>query len=694
MSNDLFADAELVEIPTNGATYTSDPVDNTTFGVEDGESVAHSRSAWWKYTPATSGSTTFTLTVNEDVVGDYYYLYLWTGDELESLVFVTSDSAQLASDSASITRSVTANTTYYLAASQSDPIEYTLSVTGRASVPNQTPSVTAQAQMGRPVFTYNDAFADAYTVVIDDDGETYTSPTLTTEWLTVQEGEPPLLDDMEDYRSHWWWYMPASSGEATFDTELSTDDADAIIDLFTGSSLGTLTLLDRASDNTDNGNATLDYTVTAGEPVYIRVYTRTINPFPDHVLRVTGPASSDDMMPAIGVDTTVGVPDFPTNDNFADAADVYILDPEEPYESGNVANVGFTLETGETLTGYRSAWWRYIPVLEGTAVIDTHATNWLGVDEPDTRLHVYTGEDLLDLTEIAYNDDHGDNGAGVYLLTSQVSIDVDPDVTYWIRVSAYSDEDLNYALRVDGPPTVADVVTVTVLPMDVPAEAGAADVIEGSLSVVTPAAGATVPTARPSFGFLVHRTGDTSAVVPASYHIQVRDVSGATVADLTGTEDIVGAVAYLQATPEEDLPDGPYYWNVAVHLGGAISSGMYIPGTTFTVDSSSLAFAVPVSWSVQEGTAPMHLWFLDPGAGTPGGTITVIGHGLDGDLSASVDGLDADIESVTLVPGTGTAPLRTIDPADEVTAEHYEVVVTVPAEAVPPGGQLVLNRAD
>jgi hypothetical protein len=58
-SNDLIANAVIVDIATDGGTYISPAMDNTAFGVEANEPAAVSgnyRTAWWRYTPLASGT--------------------------------------------------------------------------------------------------------------------------------------------------------------------------------------------------------------------------------------------------------------------------------------------------------------------------------------------------------------------------------------------------------------------------------------------------------------------------------------------------------------------------------------------------------------------------------------------------------------------------------------------------------------
>jgi hypothetical protein len=66
-ANDLFANAEVVNIAVAGGTFTRGPIDSTDATTEAGEDAAstHIRSIWYKYTPVTSGTVTF------DTVGSF-----------------------------------------------------------------------------------------------------------------------------------------------------------------------------------------------------------------------------------------------------------------------------------------------------------------------------------------------------------------------------------------------------------------------------------------------------------------------------------------------------------------------------------------------------------------------------------------------------------------------------------------------
>ncbi|QEM40913.1 MAG: hypothetical protein [Phage AS32] len=137
----------------------------------------------------------------------------------------------------------------------------------------------------------NDNFADAIEVQIATNGGTYTSPSLDTAGNTGEVGEPQIAGWEV---SAWWKYTPSSSGNATFDTQLSTPTTtgtDTYVAIHTGTALNNLVQV--AADDDSGGSRTSlisNLAVTAGETYWIQVGgfgTQTMN----LVLRVTGPAS-------------------------------------------------------------------------------------------------------------------------------------------------------------------------------------------------------------------------------------------------------------------------------------------------------------------------------------------------------------------------------------------------------------------
>lgn len=137
----------------------------------------------------------------------------------------------------------------------------------------------------------NDLFTDAIPVVIDTDGGIYTSDVVNNASYTMETGEP--LYGVR-YRSAWWSYTPATSGNATFDTQLSTtagNATDTYLFICTGTAVNALTQV-AFDDDSGGGNtsAISNLAVTAGTTYYIQVTSYGDYPI-NLVLRVTGPAT-------------------------------------------------------------------------------------------------------------------------------------------------------------------------------------------------------------------------------------------------------------------------------------------------------------------------------------------------------------------------------------------------------------------
>jgi hypothetical protein len=133
-----------------------------------------------------------------------------------------------------------------------------------------------------------------------------------------------------------------------------------------------------------------------------------------------------------------GPPGFkPANDNFANAIPISL-------ESGTVqvtgSNIAATRETGEpnhvNVAEGHSVWWKWTPLTNGSATVDT-----LGSDF-DTVLAVYTGTSVSALTLVASNDDAEsptDNPTSSRKRTSIVTFTVTGGTTYWLAVDGWGD---------------------------------------------------------------------------------------------------------------------------------------------------------------------------------------------------------------------------------------------------------------
>ena len=129
-----------------------------------------------------------------------------------------------------------------------------------------------------------------------------------------------------------------------------------------------------------------------------------------------------------------------TNDNFADRRS---LGNQDATTTGS--NVGATGEAGEpdhaspasTSVPLESVWWSWTAPEDGNVTISTAGSSF------DTTLGVYTGTSVGALTEVASNDDDGQN------ITSLVTFSVIAGTSYAVAVDGFRDYEGDVALSVD-----------------------------------------------------------------------------------------------------------------------------------------------------------------------------------------------------------------------------------------------------
>lgn len=137
----------------------------------------------------------------------------------------------------------------------------------------------------------SDNFADAPSIVIPNDGDTYISDSTSNTTFTTEPGEPAV--SASSARSGWWKYLPVNSGNATFDTQLTTPitSTDSYMAIWTGTALDNLVL--SASDDDSGGSGTsriVDHPVVAGTPYWIQLGGYGLAQM-NYVLRIVGPAT-------------------------------------------------------------------------------------------------------------------------------------------------------------------------------------------------------------------------------------------------------------------------------------------------------------------------------------------------------------------------------------------------------------------
>jgi hypothetical protein len=226
---------------------------------------------------------------------------------------------------------------------------------------------------------------------------------------TREPGEP-LIAGNQGGASVWYSWTAANTGPVTISTFSSTFDT--LLGVYTGSSVGSLTLV---ADNDDApGNccwSSVSFTASGGTTYRIAVdgYNGGGGPQEgpltlDWNLNPSSPVpSNDDFSNAITINgncTTV------TGTNLAATKE-----PGEPNHAGNV--------------GGASVWWKWIAPISGSATVTTDGSNF------DTLLAVYTGTSVSNLTLVAQNDD--DNQGQ----TSSVTFNAVAGTTYYIAVDGW-----------------------------------------------------------------------------------------------------------------------------------------------------------------------------------------------------------------------------------------------------------------
>jgi hypothetical protein len=197
-----------------------------------------------------------------------------------------------------------------------------------------------------------------------------------------------------------------------------------------------------------------------------------------------------------------------------------------------------------------------------------------------------------------------------------------------------------------------------------------------SVTLSSPAGGDTVATRRPQFVVGLRADDDTLVYTIEVQYADNADFTGATT--LSMPAPVVDGGEIL--TPTADVPTHTY-WRARLLLDGVEQLGWSDP-QDFTTAADVTPVVLPITWSVATGAvrAP-HLWHFDPPGGTTGDTVTVYGQGFGTSGTVLLGDTAVQVQSWTRVAATddnGDDTARTIDGGD-VTCEHDEIVITVPA---------------
>jgi hypothetical protein len=200
----------------------------------------------------------------------------------------------------------------------------------------------------------------------------------------------------------WYSWKPAVSGAAVFDT-CAAANYDSWVDIFTGSSLGSLTLVASGDDGCGFKQSITPFRARAGTQYWIRVggFNRNVGTF------------------------TLSW-NVQTNDDLATA---HVLLGRSGSVSGSTN--GATDETGEP-NGNRGLWYSWTALGTGTVTFDTCAAAGF-----DTVIDAFTGTSIATLTQVARNDDAcGPFDPGDHARRSSVTFNTVAGVTYSVRVGS------------------------------------------------------------------------------------------------------------------------------------------------------------------------------------------------------------------------------------------------------------------
>jgi hypothetical protein len=387
--NDMFADRSM--LVGGVATAVGSNGDAT---AESGEplhaGITGGRSVWWRWTaPVTASVTIGTAGSSFDTL-----LGVYTGTAVGSLTAIAGNDDSGGLLTSRVTFQAVAGTTYQVA------------VDGYHGV---TGTVQLAVTVAPPA---NDLFANR-TVVPGTTASGYNIS-------ATKELNEPTHGGNAGGKSAWWSWTSPVSGTVTMTTAGSSFDT--LLGVYTGSAVGSLTLV---AGNDDSGGlltSAVSFTATAGVTYQIAV---------------DGFGGS-----AGAVLLAITLP-LPVNDQFANRVN---LNGMTGTALGH--NIGATKETSEPAhggdIGGRSVWWRWTAPISGPVTITTADSTF------DTLLGVYTGSAVSSLTLIGGNDDSGG------FLTSVVSFTATAGTVYQIAVDGYAGRAGIIRLNITIPPPPND----------------------------------------------------------------------------------------------------------------------------------------------------------------------------------------------------------------------------------------------
>ena len=344
-------------------------------------------SLWWSWTAPATGTVTF------DTQGSDFdtLLAVYTGSSVGALTVVASDDDTIGRQS-------------QVSFTAQQGVVYHIAVDGYSGATGSI--VLNWSQAGGPGIGPGGAGGDSFS---SRSGISGASGRVTgnNAGASKEFGEPNHAGNRGGASLWWSWTAPAT-GTVTFDTQGS--DFDTLLAVYTGSSVGALTVV-ASDDDTIGRQSQVSFTAQQGVVYHIAV---------DGYSGATGSIVlnwSQAGGPGIG-------PGGAGGDSFSSRSGI-------SGASGRVTgnNAGASKEFGEPNhagnRGGASLWWSWTAPATGTVTFDTQGSDF------DTLLAVYTGSSVGALTVVASDDD-------TIGRQSQVSFTAQQGVVYHIAVDGYS----------------------------------------------------------------------------------------------------------------------------------------------------------------------------------------------------------------------------------------------------------------
>ena len=356
---------------------------NLDSGWEAGEPAAlggvnSSRSVWYSWTPAASGRVRFDFCDYEPIVGaSNFIIALYTGNTLGTLVPVASG------NNCDMDVPVVAGTTYRLAFSgtSSGEMNFTLKLSAAPPPPNDDFANAAAIGPGLPVTANGN-----------------------NDFATVEAGEPGHGGINPAFRSVWYRWTPAASGQVR--VRGCSRDYDARVSVYTGATVATLTRINDEPPYAPHCGVT--FTAVAGTTYSIAVgggpFTASYGPFEFDVHWL----------------------EIPANDNLAQAVK---LGASQKFKVSGTT-IDATFEDGEPSHDFSfgpngpSVWYQWTAPDEDPMIIEACAP------EEAVRVAVYSGSAFPELKKIVQSAEGCRAGVG-----GRLAIAPDKGTVYRIVVS-------------------------------------------------------------------------------------------------------------------------------------------------------------------------------------------------------------------------------------------------------------------